>query len=709
MSSFQLEVIVDLPAHSLLAQPLSYLSPVDLTIGTLVCVPLGKKTVLGIVWQCHALEEGLAWQTKTTVQDAKAIPPLKPIEHVLGFLPPLSADWLALARFTAQYYQRSLGEVALQALPPELRKITPVQLERKLKKLQKEIILTKEQTKDAAQESHAGLPQLTTEQQHAIDTIKSSFNSSQARVFLLQGATGSGKTEVYMRLAQEVLAQNPNTQVLVLVPEINLTPQLEERFKERFPQIPIVCQHSRLTPAQRLQGWLKAHTGYARIILGTRMAIFASIPHLELIVVDEEHDPSYKQYEGARWSARDLAIWRGWNEKISVLFGSATPSIESWLHAQKKQYQLLEMPARIGGGAMPNVRIVDMQREPRYTLIARPLINAIEQRLANKEQTLLLLNRRGYAPVLCCPSCGWQSQCPYCSAWRVFHRIDRSLRCHHCGFTQPVPRACPQCGELDLRPIGQGTEKLEEQLQTLFTHPDGTPAQVVRIDADSTRQAGSLVMQLEKMHSGQADILVGTQMIAKGHDFRRVTLVAAINPDNALFSTDFRASERLFSMLFQAAGRAGRDATLATHSELWIQTSQPAHPLFKTLKTYDYAAFAQDTLEERQIAAMPPYVFQALLRTDAKTQEAAQDFLKQAQQHGQAILEAQQLSDRVIIYPPIPATMQRIANIERAQMLIESPSRQALQKFLTALNQVLHQIHQKGLIRWAVDVDPLSI
>jgi len=439
------------------------------------------------------------------------------------------------------------------------------------------------------------------------------------------------------------------------------------------------------------------------------MAIFASIPQLSLIVVDEEHDPSYKQYEGARWSARDLAVWRGWHGKVPVILGSATPSLESWRHAQQGQYQLLEMPLRIGQGGMPKVRMVDMRQMPRQTVLAPALLQAMQQRIARGEQSLVLLNRRGYAPVLHCVSCGWQSQCPYCTAWRVYHRIDRTLRCHHCGFTEPVPKACPQCGDPDLQPIGRGTERLEEQLKALLQRPDGSAARVLRIDADSTRHAGSLVAHLKQVHDGDVDVLLGTQMIAKGHDFRLVTLVAAVNPDTALFSNDFRAGERLFSLLLQAAGRAGRDARLSEQSELWIQTTQPEHPLFKALKTYDFSAFARAMLEEREMAAMPPFMHQALVRAQARTQEAAQEFLNQIHQQGQEIIQSMQLADYLTLYPPIPAAMQRVAGIEHAQMLLESRSRQALQQFLNAWRGVLHQVRVRGMVRWAIDVDPQVI
>lgn len=712
MSEKQVTVILDVPAHSQIEKGLTYLG--DYSAGLIVRVPFGHKVCAGIVWNDCA-------DTVLPEKNDHAFE-LKPVVEAFDALPPLSGHWQALVSFTAGYYQRSLGEVALQALPPELRKITAVQLQRRLGRMEKSI--QKERSRQVqVMQQKVVLPELTTEQRMVLQTFDETVtlqsekaniipsNEAQAlpAAYLLHGATGSGKTEVYMRLTQKALDAQSGAQVLVLVPEINLTPQLEARFQERFPTQLIVSMHSGMTLAQRLQAWLLAHTGQAQIVLGTRMAIFASMPALRLIVVDEEHDPSYKQYEGARWSARDLAVWRGQQEKIPVVLGSATPSLETWLHAQKGHYKLLSMPSRLGAGAMPKVRILDMRHRHGQALLAPELVSALQSRINRKEQSLVLLNRRGYAPVLYCASCGWKSQCPHCTALRVFHRIDRSLRCHHCGYSQPVPKGCPECGDPDIKPVGQGTEKLEELLGTVLARADGYPAQILRIDADSTRHAGELVKHLQQVHDGDVDILVGTQMVAKGHDFRRVTLVAALNPDTALLSSDFRASERLFALLMQAAGRGGRDHDLADKSELWVQTTQPEHPLFDALKTYDFSSFANATLAERAMATMPPYSFLALVRAEARTQEAAQAYLSQIYNLGQDLLEKMQLEMQVMLYPPIPAAMQRIANIERGQMMVESSSRKALQNFLAHWRPMMHKVYAKGLIRWAIDIDPQSI
>ncbi|MBP8928415.1 MAG: primosomal protein N', partial [Ottowia sp.] len=585
------------PAHSGLGEPLTYRAEAPLPPGSIVRVPLGAREVLGVVWgEAAAPEAALAAQ-------------VRPIAGSFDGLAPLGDDWRQLIAFTARYYQRALGEVALAALPPQLRTLSGTQMARRLKR-----------QRDAAPDAAAVAIEneaLTADQARAVARIE-----QEAGPFLLFGTTGSGKTEVYMRAAARVLAAGPDAQVLVLVPEINLTPQLLARFAARFRDAAVVSLHSGLTPAQRLGAWLAAHSGRARIVLGTRVAVLASLPGLKLIVVDEEHDPSYKQQEGARYSARDLALYRGKLSGAKVILGSATPSLESW-HASTPapdgpgRYQRLAMPRRVGTAegadplaGLPRVRRVDMSRQPKGTLIAPPLLAAIGERVARGEQTLLLLNRRGWAPVLHCADCGWKSECPHCSAYRVFHKIDRTLRCHHCGFTQRVPRACPDCGNLDIGTLGRGTEQLEENLAELLTEvcrPDGTPARIARIDADSTRGKGQLEASLAQVHAGAVDVLVGTQMIAKGHDFRRVTLVAAINPDAALFSSDFRAPERLFALLMQSAGRAGRDAAQSAASEMWVQTQHAQHPLFAALKAHDYPGFAAAQLAERAQAGLPPF------------------------------------------------------------------------------------------------------
>ena len=686
-------IVVAAPAHSALSGALTYRHSEALAPGTLVKVPLGPRTVPGVVWACaDAPPDGLA------------LGKTKPVSAVLGGCPPLGATWRALMAFAARYYQRSLGEVALAALPPQLRDLSPEQWQRKWLRLSKPTA--------AATAPSADWPAPSPEQQACLAAL-----AQAQRPVLLFGATGSGKTEVYLQAARELLQSDPSAQVLVMVPEINLTPQLQQRFMDRFGSALVALQHSGLTPAQRLNHWLAAHTGRARIVLGTRMAVLGSMPRLRLIVVDEEHDPSYKSQEGARYSARDLAIYRAQLESrhgpgCRVVLGSATPSLESWHAAAQGRYLRLDMPSRVGGGRLPALRLLDLERQPKGTVLPDALVAAIAERAARGEQSLVLLNRRGYAPVLACHACGWKSHCPACSAYRVFHKIDRSLRCHHCGLADRVPRACPECGNLDIAPVGKGTEQLEEQVTALLSHhlrPDGQPLRVARMDADTTRAQGSLEVQLAQVHSGEVDVLVGTQMVAKGHDFRRITLVAALNADAALFAADYRAPERLFALLMQAGGRAGRDADLSHQAELWVPCWNPGHPLFAALKRHDFAQFADQQLAEREVAQLPPFIHQALLRAEASTQEAAQAFLAAAREAARALEGADQLT----LYPPVPLTIQRVAHVERAHMLLESASRPALQRVLALWHPALLACRQlpeaKGLIRWAIDVDPLSI
>lgn len=674
-----LAVAVEAPQHAGMANALAYASEQSLAPGTLVRVPLGRRLVPGIVWDGapQAPPAGVA---------------MRPVGDVLRSIPPLGPAWRQLVSFAAGYYQRGLGELALSVLPPELRRLDATQLARRVARLK---------FKPAASAAPATPPELTDEQQAAVGALA----DTPPGPCLLHGATGSGKTEVYLRAAAAALAAG--RQVLLLVPEINLTPQLEGRLAERFAGRRLVTLHSALTPAQRLKHWLAAHLGEADLVLGTRLAVFASLPRLGLIVVDEEHDPSFKQQEGARYSARDLAVYRARLEGVTVLLGSATPSLETWQRAEQGAYRRLSLPSRVGGGSLPRVRVVDMGAQPRQagqeTVISAPLLAALRERLERGEQSLLLLNRRGYAPVLHCSACGWKSGCPHCSAWRVFHKADRTLRCHHCGFTERVPRACPDCGNLDIHPIGRGTERLEELLGPMLPG-----ARIARIDADTTRLKGSLEAQLGAVHAGEVDVLVGTQMVTKGHDFRRMTLVAAVNPDSALFASDFRAPERMFALLMQAAGRAGRDAAQGEASEMWVQTWHPRHPLFAALARHDFAAFAASQLAERESAGLPPFASLALLRAEAKQASAAGAFLHAAAERAAALSE----SAGVMVYPPVPPPIARIAGVERMQMLVESRSRVQLQRLLAAWVPGLPELGQQKahrVLRWAVDVDPLAI
>ncbi|WP_347484136.1 primosomal protein N' [Vandammella animalimorsus] len=713
-----IQVAVDAPFHSGIGHLLSYRSANALPPGTLVRVPLGQREVLGIVWP-EPVAQGQAQTPSTQVAPLPNGQALREVLEVLDGQPPLVPSWCHLIEFAARYYQRSLGEMALLALPAALQEQRAAQWHKRLAKL-----AARAPAPAAAPMPALPAPALTPQQQGALQALR----QHGAGTSVLHGVTGSGKTEVYLQLAEQLLREQPQAQVLFMVPEINLVPQWQALLQARFgPWLGADCvavMHSGLTPVQRLNHWLAVHHGHQRLVLGTRLAVLASFAQLALIVVDEEHDPSYKQQEGARYHARDLAVWRGRQLGVPVVLGSATPSLESWHNSRAAsagdaggRYQRLSMPERIGGGALAALRVVDMREQPREAALAPPLLQAMRERLEAGEQCMVLLNRRGYAPVLRCGACGWKSDCPHCSAHQVLHKAERSLRCHHCGWACPAPRHCPRCGSIDLAPLGRGTEQLQELLQKELGElvlSDGRIPQVLRIDADSTRHKGALQQSLAQVHRGDVDVLVGTQMIAKGHDFRRIGLVAVVQPDGALYSSDFRAPERLFALLMQAAGRAGRDAQYmqagASQPELWLQTHEPGHPLYAALARQDYPGFAAQQLRERQQAGMPPFVYQALLRADARTQDAAQAFLRHvAQQARAAGLPGQ---NWVTLYPPLPLSVQRVANTERAQMLLESASRKALQAYLAALQPLLHQARgqaPKGLLRWLVDVDPLAI
>lgn len=642
-------------------------------VGQLVALPFGRQEVVGLIMDVV---------TETDVPPAK----LRDAIAVRHELPAMNREWLALCQFAAEYYQRPMGEVAIPALPKNLKAIKTVSLQRAIKKLAK--------LPEQADVSPLGEPQLNPEQQAAVDAVA---NAEGYAPHLLFGVTGSGKTEVYLQTAAKVLAKTPDAQILILVPEINLTPQLESHIRARFPGLMLSTLHSGMAEGERLLHWLAAHTGRARIVLGTRLAMLASLPRLKLIIIDEEHDPSYKQQEGLRYSARDLAVWRARQLSIPILLGSATPSLESWQGAQTGRYRLLELRERaVQHAVLPIIRIINLEREKPSEGLTQRLIGAIKLRLEKGEQSLLFLNRRGYAPVLACDACGWISNCTRCTAHLVLHKGDHRLRCHHCGLEQRIPRSCPTCGNIDLQPLGRGTQRMEESLALLFPE-----ARVFRIDADSTRLKGSAAAAFERVHAGEVDILIGTQMVAKGHDFKRLTLVAALNPDAALFSQDYRASERLFAQLMQVAGRAGRAAQKegGNASEVLVQTRYPDHPLYHALMSHNYPDFAKDLLDERQQAHMPPFMYQALLRAEAKELETAIGFLKEA-----ALCTEHQ---GIMINDPIPMTMTRVANVDRAQLLVESVSRPALQAFVKAWIADLRTM--KSRVRWSVEIDPVDI
>ena len=536
----------------------------------------------------------------------------------------------------------------------------------------------------------AALP-LNAQQLAALDSIRA--GAGRFHPVLLQGITGSGKTEVYLHVVAEALAAG--RQALMLVPEIGLTPQFEARVRARFPGARLVAAHSGLSQGERAQAWLDAQSGAAHVVLGTRSAILLPVRKLGLIVVDEEHDPSYKQHEGLRYSARDVAVLRARRLGIPVVLGSATPSLESLANVAEGRYAIARLDARAAAGAeLPAVRTVDTRADRPVEGLSHALLLALRERVARGEQSLVFVNRRGFAPVLFCRACSWHSTCARCSANLVLHRGAGELRCHHCGRRERVPTACPQCGAEELAPIGEGTQRIEEALAAALP-----AARIARVDRDSTARKGALDRVFGDLRAGRVDVLVGTQMLAKGHDYPALTLVGVLGADNALFSADFRAAERLHAQLVQVAGRAGR---AERPGEVLIQTDFPYHPLFAAVATHDYDRFASTALEERRLAGFPPYGHLALLRAESKRAGEALAFLKQAGR------TARRIAPGVEVFDAVPATLERKAGFERAQLLVRTSSRQPMQRFLRAWRKALAGRDERR-VRWTLDVDPLEV
>jgi primosomal protein N' (replication factor Y) len=651
-----------------LATLFDYANPegVNAQTGDRVIVPFGARQKIGVV-----IESGVA----SALPESR----LKPLIAVRDDAPRLSAQWIELMRFLSGYYQRPLGETVIASLPPRLRSVKPLPKK----------VLAREAAAATAPSTPRFVPnhEPTPAQREAIERIA---GASAFATFLLHGVTGSGKTEVYLHAISRIVARGG--QALVMVPEISLTPQLEARFRAAFPDARLALLHSGLEDIARTSAWLDAARGDAAIVLGTRLAVLAPIPRLGLVVVDEEHDTSFKQQEGLRYSARDAAVYRAKLAGCPAVLGTATPSLETWHNWHTGRYERLELPERAAAGArLPEVRTVDLRHGAEDGFSPR-VLSAIGERLARGEQSLVFINRRGYAPVLSCEACGWAAGCGRCTAHLVVHASDRRLRCHHCGAEEPIPRACPTCGNVDLRPMGRGTQRVEETLAERFPG-----ARIVRIDRDSARRRAELTRMLESVHRGEADILVGTQLLAKGHDFPALTLVAVLNADTALLSTDYRAPERLFAVLSQVAGRAGRRAK---PGEVLIQTRYPDHPLFGALARHDFAAFADGQLEDRRRAGFPPFVFEAALRAEARRLEDALRFLRES-------VAAVEAPDEVTVYDPVAHVITRRAGFERAQILFQSSSRAALQQYVAALSESLFASAPRN-IRWHVDVDPIE-
>ena len=718
-----LRVALDVP----LARLFDYALPEGLAaeVGDRVAVPFGARQRIGVV-----LERAQA----TEVPAGK----LKPIATVRDDAPRLSAEWLELMSFLAGYYQRPLGETVLSSLPPRLRSMKalprdpapsyrlthvappPDELRPGRKRTLIEALQAGPHAADALLDALGGKRaaaraalremlrarwleacapvsgtrfvvghELNPAQQAACTRIEAA--SGEFRPFLLHGVTGSGKTEIYLHLVASAIARG--LQALVLVPEIGLTPQLEARFRHAFPEARIAVLHSALEDSARTAAWLAAARGEAQIVLGTRLAVLAPVARLGLVVVDEEHDTSFKQQEGLRYSGRDAAVVRAKLAGCPAVLGTATPSLETWFNCLAGRYELVELKERASPGAlMPSVRIVDLRSEAPEQGLAPSLAAAIAARLARGEQSLVFINRRGYAPVLACEACGWAAGCARCSARLVLHSADRRLHCHHCGAEEPIPRACPTCGNPDLHAVGRGTQRVEETLAARFPG-----ARIVRIDRDSARRRGELALALAGARSGEADILVGTQLLAKGHDFPQLTLVGVLNADSALVSTDYRAPERLFATLEQVAGRAGRRERLG---EVLVQTRYPQHPLFAALARHDYAGFAAVQLAEREAAGFPPYVSEVALRAEAHRLETVMAFLREASSRAPVI-------EGVRVYDPVPNVITRRADLERARLLVQSRSRAALQEFLRGWSETLRELAPREP-RWHLDVDPIE-
>ncbi|WXL25320.1 primosomal protein N' [Ectopseudomonas mendocina] len=736
------DAILRLALPSPLRRLFDYLAPANvprsaLQPGARLRVPFGRREVIGILVE---------------VAHQSDVPPekLKPALELLDPKSPIPEPLFKLCLWTAQYYQHSLGDTLSWALPVLLRQGEPAEARQErfwsvvpgakaddprlsraprqrdalktlaqhphgvahqlLSKLQlskdsldllrEKGLVQVEVRRLAAHERHGPwlaqpeLP-LNAEQRAATDAIRSGFGDF--KTFLLAGVTGSGKTEVYLQLIRETL--EAGKQALVLIPEINLGPQTLARFEQRF-NARIALLHSAVNDRERLDAWLAARDGEADIIIGTRSALFTPMQRPGLIIIDEEHDASYKQQEGLRYHARDLAVVRAHQENIPIVLGSATPSLESLHNAHSGRYALLRLQQRAGGAKAPRYIRLDVKSLPLDSGISGPLQQAIRQTLDAGQQVLVFLNRRGFAPTLLCHDCGWFSECPRCDARMTVHQRSRELRCHHCGHVERQPSNCPTCGKVDLRPVGAGTERAEERLEILF--PD---VPVLRVDRDSTSRKDAMNNLFKTVQRGEPCILVGTQMLAKGHHFPRVTLVAILDADGGLFSADFRASERMAQLIVQVAGRAGR---AEEPGKVVIQSHLADHPLLVQLTEQGYFAFAEQALSERRAAGLPPFCHLALLRAEAHKPGQAEDFLDQACSEAEYLLGELNLSG-IELLGPVPAPMERRAGRFRAQLLLQGNARAGLHRLLHYWMPVLEQMPSGRAVRWSLDVDPIDL
>jgi len=601
----------------------------------------------------------------------------------------LSSEILSLLRFASEYYHHPIGEVVTCALSRRLRQGKPALFQYKRRATADASAIIETYPKRIQTIS----PKLNSEQQNAVDEILKAKNTFSA--FILNGVTSSGKTEVYLNAITPIVEQGQ--QALILVPEIGLTPQTIKRFSERFSKI-VVAFHSGMNDIERHNSWLLAANGHASVVVGTRSSVFMSMPNLGMVIIDEEHDLSFKQQEGFRYSARDLAIKRAANAKIPIILGSATPALETLANIERQRYRCLMLPERAGAAKKPVIELVDLRHHQCDQGLSMPLVNAIHEHLSRQEQVMLFLNRRGFSPVFMCFECGWQSDCRQCDAKMTLHKNTARLHCHYCGYSVQPPDICPKCQHADLKPVGVGTERLEASLQAHFPQ-----VEIIRIDRDTTQGKDQMELALAHIISDKPLILIGTQMLAKGHDFPNLTLVGIINADGGLFSTDFRATERMGQLITQVAGRAGRSHK---PGRVIIQTVQPQHPLLTTLLTAGYGAFSQVLLKEREEAGLPPFMHWALLRAEGKTLEMAMEFLRPL---SKLFPPGSLGSVPTKFLGPIPAPMQRKAGVYRAQLLIQSTCRKTFHSTLRHLALHLSTNAIKNRIRWSLDVDPLEI
>lgn len=678
-------------------------------IGHIVEIPFGRGKELGVV-------------INVSEHSQYEFSKLKHVDR-LAPLPPLDGMLLRLINFASQYYIHTLGETIMPSIPKMWRK--PEDWDKIPKKLESaEKKKSKEKAVDQV-EGYITVDQLNQEQSNALDSLigGSEKVGQDFRAILMQGQTGSGKTAVFLNWLANILKHDA-AQVLLLVPEINLTPQLERRVRAYFPNETLAVLHSGVTEKQRGIAWYEAMTGKARIILGTRLAALTPMPNLRAIVVDEEHDPSYKQQEGTRYSARDLAIWRAHDQKIPIVLSSATPSLETWMAAKDGRYEYIRLDQRAQGALLPKVHLVN-SRDPQNqfspgdknspqtrSLITKTLANAITKNLQDGKQSLILINRRGYAPVLSCNACTWLSVCTQCSSHMVMHKAGALgkksvLSCHHCGLVKPIPNFCPDCGNADLKTLGQGTQKLEDAIEEMWPN-----ARVLRVDTDSSRKSKGAEALFQEIHNGNVDIVVGTQMIAKGHDYQNIGLVAVLDADSRLYSPDFRAAERLFAQLVQVAGRAGRSGTNGQEGgDIYIETQYPEAATYQYLLRHDVDGFLSHTAREREEAQLPPYSYQGLIHAEGKTLDKAIQFLSSLKGR---LKNKGLLSKELRIYDPVPKAVMRVAGSERAQLVVESKSRKLLQEVLEVIDQDLRsdsqgRISKTSRIRWLIERDPIAI